>query len=181
MVNTVTIRYTTYVDPSIDYKQSELNKLCNKILNSTKGVKSLYNQKIKFIRDDSNYVYKYKLVPEQRIVDHCHMEGLSCADLSINTIFINSDMWCNGSQVFKEGLRGSKRNWLYKYRCYLLTHETLHLLGFLHPKESERFDGRAASVMCQQTVDLRGGWSNEFPQVGDKKYFDKNNLMRRWS
>lgn len=87
---------------------------------------------------------KIHLSNENTIKKKCGFEGLSCATVGGHEIYLNETNWTKGSIKSKLSLEN--------YRKYVLTHEMLHILGYLHEECSGK--GQKISIMQQQTVGI---------------------------
>lgn len=88
------------------------------------------------------YIFHVKVSTNGEISRNCGFSGLSCADMSINVIFINLDRWLYGAKA--SGLS------LDDYRSYLIQHEIGHLLGRNHTKcPTENYP---RPIMVQATI-----------------------------
>lgn len=168
------LTYTIEIETSDKDKLPSFSKQIQEIYDSKKGLKILYNNKLKFKRvklgNPANF--HIKLVSNDRIKRHCGFDLLSCADMGINTIFLNCERWWNASETFIRGLRSKdKKNYLKLYQIYVVNHETGHILGFDHPTPSYTLKSdEPCSFIAQQTINTHGGYSNPWPMITDKKY-----------
>jgi len=94
-----------------------------------------------------------KIVPAKTVEKICSFKGLSCADISNNTIYINVNRW-------KRGSKHSKLN-LDNYRIYLVNHEIGHLLGRGHSECLK--NNSKVPVMVQQTLGIGKCKPNPWP------------------
>lgn len=92
----------------------------------------------------------------QFIVNTCGMNinKLSCADMSTNTIYINTNRW-------REGSIASKLN-IHNYRTYVINHEVGHILGRHHIRCRKDITS-LAPIMMQQTLGIGGCTPNCWP------------------
>jgi hypothetical protein len=110
----------------------------------------------RFISSFKKYVSHIRMSSSETIKNTCkfHDEELSCADLSNNVIFINSNRWNHGS--VESGLS------LEAYRVYLVNHEFGHLLNRGHSGCSSNYRD-LCPVMYQQTISNRCCKPNSWP------------------
>ncbi len=87
-------------------------------------------------------IFHLKVSTDENISQECGFAGLSCADMSVNVIYINMDRWLLGAK--QSGLS------LIDYRYYLIQHEIGHLLGRSHTRCPS--DGHPRPIMVQATV-----------------------------
>lgn len=176
---TITVKYKVIIDPNIKYDINKLKKFIKKVIHDPKGMRVLFGKGLRLIEvnnDDNDVKMTINLVSNDDIERICGFDLLSCADRTNGHVYLNWTRWDEGSDVFFDGLWGkyaklSNKAKLDLYRTYVVNHEILHILGFVHPPDKERFNGKNASVMAQQTIDLRGGRSWWYPVKSDKKYF----------
>jgi hypothetical protein len=81
---------------------------------------------------------------DKTIKKECGFEGLSCAMVGGNNIYLNETNWLKGSSKSKLSLE--------EYRKYVLTHEMCHILGYLHEECTGK--GNKVSILQQQTVGI---------------------------
>ncbi len=127
-----------YVTVDTDCKgsvdRSEVAALIATILTDSKGWRShgyefiqlshLSGSAMRKDRNNWNRVFHIRVSLDRTISHECGFSGLSCADMSINVIYINLDRWLHGASA--SGLA------LLPYRYYLVQHEIGHLLGRHH-------------------------------------------------
>ncbi len=154
-----TIYYKVSIETGIKRTLSNFETEVNKILTDKRGFP------INFVQNQYNYDFEVELVKASSVKNHCGFKGLSCADRSINKIFINNYRWLKGS--------GKSKLDLPKYRCYLILHEFFHLLGFGH---SEPIKGELVAISVQQTKGIGEAKPNCFPLEWEKKF-----VNNRWN
>ena len=112
------------------FKKAPIIEKIISVLDDKRGCKRLgYN--FRYNKDNcKNVDFKILFVEQSYIENKCHFTGLSCADLSDNTIYININRW----------RRGSKRSLLDldSYRTYVINHEVGHILGRGHYQPGRR-------------------------------------------
>ena len=86
--------------------------------------------------------FHIRMCSNETIRQTCNFEGLSCADMAENVIYLNVDRWLRGSDRSGLGLRD--------YRYYQIYHEIGHLLGRHHRKCPGK--GELRPIMVQATV-----------------------------
>lgn len=121
-------------------------------------------------RSWTKYGFKFHYTPNQKtnflitiatnssIQRICNFDGLSCADLSDNIIYLNLENW-------KGGCRKSKLS-LQDYRTYMILHEVGHIIGKKHIKIKNCKPLTKCPVMIQQTL----GIYNLLPNCWPTKY-----------
>jgi hypothetical protein len=181
------IRYKLLIDSNISFNPSTLKLFVHKVVNHKNGIKVLFGKKLKLIQisnDSPEHAHiTISLVCNKDIERICGFDLLSCADRLDGHVYLNWTRWHEGSDVFFNGLTGKYAKLKYSdklnlYRTYVVNHEIMHILGFDHPPPNTNFNGRKASVMAQQTINLQGGTSYWFPVLSDKKYFKKYSYSR---
>lgn len=151
-----TLRYKVSIDNSIKRNLKNFQNQVHKILTNPKS------WKVNFIQDDKNYDFEIILTPAKKVVDICHFEGLSCADMIENKVYINNYRWTKGAKPSQLNLRD--------YRIYLINHEVGHILGLMHATPKK---GRKAPVMNQHTLGLKGGLPWMWPLPSEQKILKK--------
>ena len=94
-------------------------------------------------KNDWKSVFHIRISKDATIQAECGFSGLSCADMSKNTILLNLSRWLHGSEA--SGLD------LVSYRYYVSTHEIGHLLGRSHYSCSA-YPIDLCPIMYQQTI-----------------------------
>ena len=177
----VEIKYRVRVDKDVPFSIGTFTRFIKKVIHDPKGMRVLFGRGLKLIEVPESYMgddvkMTINLVSNDDIERICGFDLLSCADRTDGNVYLNWTRWDEGSDVFLGGLWGkyakmSKSAKMDLYRTYIVNHEILHILGFDHPPAGVRFDGKNASVMSQQTINLQGGRSWWWPVKGDKKFF----------
>jgi hypothetical protein len=145
-----TYTYSIEFDKDIIINTNLVIKKITSVLEDKRGWKRLgYN----FYHKDKNPKFKIKIVKEEKIIKACKFSGLSCADMSTNTIYINIKRWRNGSKRSKLSLDD--------YRTYILNHEIGHLIGRDHVQCNK--SGSKVAVMVQQTLGISDCKPNPWP------------------
>ena len=99
-------------------------------------------------------VLKIRMSSDATVHKNCDFGFLSCADMSINVIYLNVDRWLYGSPHTELPLD--------QYRVYLVSHEVGHLLGKGH-KHFSKSSESPCYVMNQQTIANGRCKGNIFP------------------
>jgi len=154
-------------------------KFIKTVIHDAKGMRVLFGHRLKLEEVEcggESVKMTINLVTNNDVERICGFNLLSCADRTNGNVYLNWTRWSEGSQIFFDGLQGKyaklgKRAKMDLYRTYVVNHEILHILGFIHPEKHERFDKKNCSIMCQQTINLQGGQSWWWPVKRDKKYF----------
>jgi hypothetical protein len=103
-------------------------------------------------------VFHIRLSLNNTIVKECNLPGLSCADSSVNIIFLNVDNWVFGT--VQSGMDCTL------YRKYVILHEIGHLLGRGH-KKCMKNKNDYCSIMYQQTISKGCCTPNVYPLDDD--------------
>lgn len=147
--------YDVYFDKTLGLRTEPIIEKIRSVLNDKRGwKKSGYSFKHKKEdREDQYHYFRICFVKQSYIEGICHFTGLSCADLTNNTIYININRWRRGSN--RSGLD------LDSYRTYVINHEVGHILGRGHNKPGRR--GSKVPVMVQQTLGIGECKPNPWP------------------
>jgi len=145
--------YDILLDPKLDDKKklTIANKIKN-VLNDSRGWKQ-FGYKFTFNKDKSDMIIT--LAKNEKIKEICNFDGLSCADLNNNVIYLNLENWIHGIQKSKLSLND--------YRTYMICHEVGHILGKGHIKLSKLQSGSKVPVMVQQTLGIGNCKPNCWP------------------
>ena len=134
--NTFTRYWYLTVDPDCTDKidRVKVAQLVAEILNDARGwrkhgyvfkqITPLMGSMMRNDRSSWKSVFHIRVAADSTILHECGFGGLSCADMSMNVIYINIDRWLHGAKA--SGLD------LIPYRYYLVQHEIGHLLGRDH-------------------------------------------------
>jgi hypothetical protein len=137
------VRYSAHVDPDVKYSNQTFADLLQIYLADPDGWSS------------KGYVFEYdpkaslviRLSSPRTIRKECGLpKGLSCAVMSGNKMWLNSERWLKGAPESKMSLDS--------YRQYMVSHEMGHILGHDHEKCPGK--GMVAPIMLQQTLGLKG-------------------------
>jgi hypothetical protein len=153
-------KYYTYdikIPQSLNLRESLIiNKIVD-TLNDRRGWRKFgYNFKY---NPYQNVDFIITIVPNKTIKKVCNFSGLSCADTSTNTVYLNLEKWKKGSYKSKLSLD--------EYRTYLIFHECGHILGKDHIELEDCKPGTKCPVMIQQTIGIGNLRSNCWPTKMD--------------
>lgn len=125
------------------------------------GRRLKYKKRDSAIPSDSSNAYSGGLAiilctaKEAESREICGMNGLSCYNSTLDTIFINYDNWRCVAGPFGDACSnssgGTAQNAQSWYRKYVIRHEVGHFLGARHPTKAELEGETVAPVMMQQT------------------------------
>lgn len=134
------VRYRTVVDPDVKYNPKQFREEIAIYLADPDG----WGQKHAFVYAPSGPAKLIRLSsPSTLKHEGCKEDGLSCAVLGGNMIWLNADRWMYGSKASKLPLL--------EYRQYMVSHEMGHSLGYDH----EYCKGNGpAPIMMQQTLGI---------------------------
>jgi hypothetical protein len=135
------IRYTTRVDPDVDYDPKQFRNEVKTYLADPHGWRS---EGYVFVRSSSPAVVIYLSSPQTLETNGCRDASLSCAELGGRHMYLNAMRWKKGSAASKLSLSD--------YRQYMVTHEMGHILGHDHVGCPGR--GEPAPLMMQQTLGI---------------------------
>ena len=138
---TMKIRYTTNVDPDVDYDPKQFRKEVKAYLADPHGWKS---EGYVFVRSSHADVEIHLSSPQTLGSSGCHDSKLSCAEMGGRHMHLNAMRWMKGSTASKLSLPD--------YRQYMVTHEMGHILG--HDHVTCPGPGQPAPLMMQQTVGI---------------------------
>lgn len=139
--STMKIRYTTSVDPDVDYDPKQFRKEVRAYLADPHGWKS---EGYVFVRTTNPAVEIHLSSPRTLETNGCRDGTLSCAELGGRHMHLNAMRWTTGASASKLPLK--------EYRQYMVTHEMGHILGHDHVKCPE--PGHPAPLMMQQTLGI---------------------------
>jgi len=135
------IRYTTSVDPDVDYDPKQFRKEIRAYLADPHGWNS---EGYVFVRTTNPAVEIHLSSPRTLETNGCRDGTLSCAELGGRHMHLNAMRWTTGASASKLPLK--------EYRQYMVTHEMGHILGHDHVKCPE--PGHPAPLMMQQTLGI---------------------------
>ena len=151
------------------YNEKHHNDIVDSILQDVEQWRPLHVKFVPFWKSPSRQADVYiHLSNDKTIKKKCGFEGLSCAVLGGNNIYLNETNWTRGSA--KSGLS------LGDYRKYVMTHEMCHILGYLHEECSGA--GDKVSIMTQQTLG-----TGECKPHGGNLHFNSSNppkISTKW-
>lgn len=147
-----TLKYKVSIYPSIKRNLKNFKRDVHNILSNKKS------WKINFIHSDEDFDFEIILTPAKEITNICNFEGLSCADIMMNKIYINNYRWSKGAKPSKLSVKD--------YRIYLINHEVGHILGMDHDKPIK---GRKVPVMNQHTLGIGSGKPYMWPLEREQK------------
>lgn len=150
------IRYTTNVDPDVDYDPKQFRKEVKAYLADPHGWKS---EGYVFVRSSHADVEIHLSSPQTLASSGCHDSKLSCAEMGGRHMYLNAMRWMKGSTASKLSLPD--------YRQYVVTHEMGHILG--HDHVTCPGPGQPAPLMMQQTVGIGKCKSNTKLTRRDRK------------
>ena len=146
--------YNIIINPKLKLKQ---NLIINKIVDTLNDKRGWRKFGYKFTKIDdvpnsqtsagkrhSNHL-RIIISPNATIQLICKFDGLSCADYSNNTAYLNLENWRHGCPKSKLSLAN--------YRTYVILHEIGHLLGKGHLL-AKNYANKKAPVMIQQTLGI---------------------------
>ena len=137
------MRYTTVVDPGVDY---DPRQFANEIAVYLADPDGWLSRGVTFtpVRESSKADVVIHLVPVSKMQSIGCDSHLSCAEFNGRQIHLNAMRWGEGAAP--SGLR------LEAYRQYMVTHEMEHILGYDHTRCPGK--GVPAPVMIQQTMGI---------------------------
>ncbi len=138
---TMKIRYTTIVDPDVDYDPKQFRSEVKTYLADPHGWKS---EGYVFVRSSSPTVEIHLSSPKTLETNGCRDASLSCAEMGGRHMQLNAMRWMKGSAASKLSLS--------EYRQYMITHEMGHILGHDHVTCPGK--GEPAPLMMQQTLGI---------------------------
>jgi hypothetical protein len=137
------IRYTTSVDPDVNYSASKFAEEIDIYLNDPDGWES---RGYEFVRVDKTPNVHIRLCSPHTMLHEsgCKRDDLSCAEMNGHKMYLNAHRWTSGSKVSGQDLDG--------YRQYVVSHEMGHILGHDHVKCPG--PDQPAPIMMQQTLGI---------------------------
>ena len=137
------MRYTTVVDPGVDYDPRQFAAEIAVYLADPDGWRS---RGVTFTRvaHASNADTVIHLTPASAMKTIGCDAALSCAEFNGRQIHLNAKRWLGGAPPSRLALSA--------YRQYMVTHEMGHILGYDHTRCPGR--GVPAPVMIQQTMGI---------------------------
>lgn len=135
-----TLRYKVSIESDIKRNLNNFKRDVHNILSNKKS------WKINFIQVDSKFDFQIILASANNVKKYCHFEGLSCADVINNKVYINNYRWKKGAKPSQLSLKN--------YRIYLINHEVGHILGLEHATPVKN---RRVPVMNQHTLGIGSG------------------------
>jgi len=129
-------------ETSFDY----VSLLINQVLNHPQGWNKFGYKFIQIDQDvglksgNKKSIFHLRLSTDDTIESKCELRGLSCADMSMNVIYLNVYNWIYGSK--KSEMTPELLRW------YCINHEIGHLLGRNHKSCGKG----QCSIMLQQTI-----------------------------
>jgi hypothetical protein len=137
------MRYTTVVDPGVDYDPRQFANEIDVYLSDPDG---WISRGVTFVRvrtqSDADMVIH--LTPLSHMKSIGCDPALSCAEFNGRYIHLNAKRWGHGAPPSGLSLKA--------YRQYMVTHEVGHILGYDHTRCPGR--GVPAPVMLQQTLGI---------------------------
>lgn len=135
-----TVRYRTSVDPDVSYSNTQFRDEIRIYLADPDGWAQYYN----FVYAPKGPAKLIRLSsPNTLKTEGCKDDGLSCAVLNGNMIWLNAERWFHGS--------AESNLPLLEYRQYMVSHEMGHSLGYDHT--TCKGNG-PAPIMMQQTLGI---------------------------
>jgi len=134
----MTVYYRTSVDKDVPYSSKQFAKEVAIYLADPDGWAQMY----RFVEDPTGKHIRLSQ-PSTLKVEGCMHDGLSCAILGGDQIWLNYGRWMSGSKA--SGLP------LEQYRQYMVSHEMGHSLGYDHVKCP---GSGPVPVMVQQTLGI---------------------------
>jgi hypothetical protein len=137
------MRYTTVVDPGVDY---DPRQFANEIAVYLADPDGWLSRGVTFtpVRESSTADVVIHLTPMARMKANGCDSHLSCAEFNGRQIHLNAMRWGDGARESKLSLKA--------YRQYMVTHEMGHILGYDHTRCPGK--GVPAPVMIQQTMGI---------------------------
>jgi len=137
------MRYTTVVDPGVDYDPRQFATEIDVYLSDPDG---WISRGVTFTRvaQASKADTVIHLTPMTKMTSIGCDAALSCAEFNGRAIHLNAKRWGEGAPP--SGLR------LEAYRQYMVTHEMGHILGYDHTRCPGK--GVPAPIMIQQTMGI---------------------------
>lgn len=137
------MRYTTVVDPGVEYDPRQLKEELAVYLADPGGWVSR-GVTFTYVSRPSDADVVIHLTPAKRMASFGCDTALSCAEFNGRHVYLNAKRWFKGAAPSKLSL--------YAYRQYMVTHELGHILGYDHTRCPGR--GVPAPVMIQQTMGI---------------------------
>jgi hypothetical protein len=137
------MRYTTVVDPGVDYDPRQFAGEIAVYLADPDGWLSR-GVTFTYVSRASEADTVIHLTPFSRMKSLGCDAALSCAEFNGRQIYLNAKRWFGGAPPSKLALSA--------YRQYMVTHEMGHILGYDHSRCPGR--GVPAPVMIQQTMGI---------------------------
>jgi hypothetical protein len=137
------MRYTTVVDPGVDYDPGQF---ANEIAVYLADPDGWLSRGVTFthVPRASMADVVIHLTPVSKMHDVGCDSSLSCAEFNGRNIHLNAMRWGGGASASKLPLKA--------YRQYMVTHEMGHILGYDHTRCPGK--GVPAPVMIQQTMGI---------------------------
>jgi hypothetical protein len=132
------IRYTTVVDPDVEYSSKTF---ANEVAIYLADPDGWVSEGYRFIRSRSPSVVIHLSSPQYLSKNGCHDASLSCAEMNGRHMHLNFMRWTEGAPASKLSLD--------PYRQYMVSHEMGHILG--HDHVTCPGPGAPAPIMLQQT------------------------------
>lgn len=150
-------KYIIIISKALNIRRYYIDKKIKEVLNDSRGWKK-HKYKFKYEPNINLADIIINISSNEEIIRECNFDGLSCANMSTNHIYINIDNWRNGCKKSKLSLQD--------YRTYIICHEIGHILGRDH-KLSKNYKNKKASVMIQQTFGIGEALPNCWPLKDD--------------
>jgi hypothetical protein len=137
------MRYTTVVDPGVDY---DPRQFANEIAVYLADPDGWVSRGVTFtsVARASEADVVVHLTPASKMTSIGCDAALSCAEFNGRQVHLNANRWFKGARPSKLDLRS--------YRQYMVTHEIGHILGYDHTRCPGR--GVPAPIMVQQTLGI---------------------------